>query len=128
MGKQYLIDTNILIYYLNNDIPFDKVERLESIFESSFQISTISKIEILGWKAITAKEIEKVSNFLQFAKVIYIDSEIERIAIKTKQEKKVKTPDAIIAATAVSNNFTLITRNEDDFKNIPDMVIWNPFS
>ena len=82
MEKQYLIDTNILIYYLNNDIPDEKIAQLESIFETSFNISTISKIETLGWKAISKAEIEKISTFLDFANLLFIDSEIENLAIK----------------------------------------------
>ena len=38
-----------------------------------------------------------------------------------------KLPDAIIAATALNNNWTLVTRNEKDFKNI-NLDIYNPFS
>ncbi|WP_423976621.1 hypothetical protein [Kaistella sp.] len=37
-----------------------------------------------------------------------------------------KTPDAIIAATAVKNNFTLITENRKNFANIKDLKIMNP--
>lgn len=37
-----------------------------------------------------------------------------------------KTPDAIIAATALANDFTLITRNIKDFKNIEGFKLVNP--
>jgi len=38
-----------------------------------------------------------------------------------------KLPDAIIAATAIFHNFTLLTRNVDDFKNISFLHILNPW-
>jgi predicted nucleic acid-binding protein len=35
-----------------------------------------------------------------------------------RRDKKVKTPDAIIAATAIANDYTLISNNDKDFKSI----------
>ena len=42
-----------------------------------------------------------------------------------KAYRKIKTPDAIIAATAIVHKFTLLT-NDDDFKNIPGLQIIEP--
>ncbi|MEA3446475.1 MAG: hypothetical protein U9R19_17305 [Bacteroidota bacterium] len=41
--------------------------------------------------------------------------------------KKINTPDAIIAATALTNDFIVVTRNESDFERITDLEIYNPF-
>jgi predicted nucleic acid-binding protein len=35
--------------------------------------------------------------------------------------------DAIIAATALTENFVLVTRNTADFKNIPGLELLNPW-
>ena len=43
----FLIDTNILVYYLDGDIPGTNT-RIDSIFRDSFVVSVISKIEFLG--------------------------------------------------------------------------------
>ena len=45
--------------------------------------------------------------------------------LKLEDQKKTKTPDAIIAATAIVNNFTLITC-DNDFINITDLKLLNP--
>lgn len=127
MDKQYLIDTNILIYYMNDEIPVASLEKLENIFQQSFHISTISKIETLGWKSISVSEVTKISAFLNYAEVLFIDENIEQKSIEIKQKKKVKTPDAIIAATAMVNDYIIVTRNESDFKNIDNLEVWNPF-
>jgi predicted nucleic acid-binding protein len=37
-----------------------------------------------------------------------------------------KLADAMIAATALEQNLTLVTRNVDDFKNI-GILLFNPF-
>jgi len=47
------------------------------------------------------------------------------IAEKTyllRREHRIKLPDAIIAATALANQFTLITRNTTDFWNIKGLT------
>lgn len=44
-----------------------------------------------------------------------------------KQNSKLKLPDAIIAATAITKNLILITRNTEDFKNITELKTINPF-
>ena len=49
------------------------------------------------------------------------DNRIDDVAnsvIKIRQNYKVKTPDAIIGATALINGFDIITNNIDDFKHL----------
>jgi hypothetical protein len=38
----YLIDTNILIYYFNDNIPPEQTKEVENIFNNSFNISLIT--------------------------------------------------------------------------------------
>ena len=49
MGKEYLVDTNILIYYFADAIQEKELNRIENIFKTFFNISIITKIEFLGW-------------------------------------------------------------------------------
>jgi hypothetical protein len=37
-------------------------------------------------------------------------------------------PDAVIAATCLVNDFTLVTRNQKDFKGINGLELYNPFT
>ncbi len=127
MDNKYLIDTNIIIYYLNNNIPDKEIDKIEKIFEVSFNISTISKIEVLGWHRITRTEKKRIENFLDNAKIFYLDKAVELKAISIKQKFKIATPDTIISATALENNFIIVTRNEADFVKIKGLKIYNPF-
>ena len=43
--RKYLLDTNILIYYWNGDIPEGERDKIEEILKHSFIISIITKIE-----------------------------------------------------------------------------------
>ena len=58
--------------------------------------------------------------------LIYIDKLIEQKAINIRQHKKMKLGDSIIAATALVNNLTIVTRNESDFYGL-GLTIYNPF-
>ena len=84
-------------------------------------------MEFLGFKKHTEKSFQKSSKFLEHAEIIGIDDEIVENVIALRRKKKMKLPDAIIAATAMKNNWTLITRNEDDFKDT-GLIVYNPFS
>jgi len=46
--------------------------------------------------------------------------------IAIRRNCKMKTPDAIIAATAIINDFTLLT-SDADFNHISNLKILNPF-
>jgi len=56
----------------------------------------------------------------------YILDSVER-TIKLCKQIKIKLPDAIIAATALCESFTLVTRNISDFIKIPDLILLNPW-
>lgn len=121
MGKSvsYLIDTSIIIYYLADTIPKSEINKVEEIFRTSFNTSIITKIEFLGWRGHTENG---------FANVIPLTDEIADLAVSIRRKAKVKLPDAVIAATALHGNLTLITRNENDFKDIEeDLRIYNSF-
>jgi len=56
-----------------------------------------------------------------------LNRDIARVTIALRKDHKIKLGDAIIAATALVNNLTIITRNIVDFKNIEGLKLLNPF-
>ena len=58
--------------------------------------------------------------------VRFIDQEIAENAIDIRKQYRIKLPDAIIAATANTDDLCLVTRNIEDFKNIAVKIL-NPF-
>ena len=117
MKNRYLIDTNTIIYYFNG-ITDD--ENITKILENSFNISIITKIEFLSWqKLLEDKNLnQKAIDFISHANIYELDNEIANQTISNRQKYKIKTPDAIIGATAMVHGFELITNNVDDFKNL----------
>ena len=81
----------------------------------------------MGWKGHTPEGFEKSKEFISFAHVIPLTDEIADFAIELRRRKKMKLPDAVMAATALRYGLTLITRNVEDFKSIDGLEIYNPF-
>jgi predicted nucleic acid-binding protein len=128
MGQEYLIDTNILIYEFQDSFPSECVEFIDKIFDESFNISIISEIEFLGWNGFSKKDLQDADDFLDFACVYPLNSEIKNLAIKIKQKYNTKLGDAIIAATSIHHNCILVTRNSKDFEKIENLKLYNPFN
>jgi len=59
---------------------------------------------------------------------VHLTEEVIEGVIRIRKKFRVKLPDAIILASAIENNLTLITRNIEDFKTVaPPDVLVNPF-
>ena len=124
MGKKYLIDTNVLIEYLAGVLPDDvsvKSQRL-SVKSLIFPLST--KIEILGH----ASAVKEVVVFVDTANIFHINEEIIERTVSLRKISKIKLPDAILAATAITYDLVLLTRNTDDFKSIKNLKVENPWN
>ncbi|NES22868.1 MAG: type II toxin-antitoxin system VapC family toxin [Symploca sp. SIO3E6] len=113
----YLIDTNIIIYYFNG---LTDDESIHTILTDSFKISIITKIEFLGWGqfATDSESHTKAREFISYATVFNLTEAIAEQAILLRQQFKPKTPDAIIAATALVNGLTVVTNNTADFRHL----------
>jgi predicted nucleic acid-binding protein len=123
---QYLFDSNILIYHLNGYLNERGSELLEEGILGEGAYSTISKIELLGFQqpeVIEAHARELLADLLE----IPISSEIAEQTIEIRKAYKIKLPDAVIAATALTSKLKLVTRNSKDFAQIAGIILVNPF-
>lgn len=110
----YSLDTNILIDALLDHAPA-KLE-LRRIADSGARmwISRIAWIEVLS-KGDDAL-VREMQRFLGHFGLDEIDDEIShRAAALRRQRPRLKTPEAIILATAQTRGRVLITRNTKDF-------------
>ncbi len=126
MGQRHLIDSNVIIDYTANSLSSKGSDFVEQLFDSDFLISVVVKIEVLGFADFPAK-LKAMEEFVNAASVLPLDETIAIQAIQLRRKhKKLKLGDAIIAATALVYNLTLITRNISDFKNISELKTINP--
>ena len=102
------------------------IHNISSMLQESFAVSVIAKMEFLGFNGFTHDEKKKAREFISFAQIIPLEDIIVERVIEIKQNFKIKLPDAIIAATAMSRDLFLVTRNVNDFKQITVNLI-NPF-
>jgi predicted nucleic acid-binding protein len=122
----FLVDTNTLIYHAAGS-PVAKEYLASLIATRAFNISVITRIEFLGWHAQTPEGFEKCQRLVALSHVLPVSEEVADRAIDLRRYKNVKVADAIIAATALVNDLTLVTRNPDDFKGIIALKVVNPF-
>jgi predicted nucleic acid-binding protein len=112
MGKRYLIDSNIVIKTATvNTFDNKSILFLKTILDESFNISVISKIELLS-------KDDSLLSFIETSNVLPLTDQIIEKTIELRRKHKIKIPDAIIAATALIHKFDLITNNVKDFSNI----------
>jgi predicted nucleic acid-binding protein len=123
--EQYLIDTNVVSDYLSASLTAPSMEFLDSAIDAIPNISIITQIELLCWNTDEATA-QSVLDFIQDSLVLEISADVIAHCVALRKRKKIKTPDAIIAATALAHNFTLITANEKDFVDIAGLKIINP--
>lgn len=94
----YLIDTNILIYYLAGAIPDDKKPVIDRILQESFNISIITRIELLGWKEHTPEGLDKARHLLDCAQCLPLTDTLAEKTIELRALVTISLPDAVIAA------------------------------
>jgi len=127
--EQFLIDTNILIYFFDGKLTDKQRKTVVELFEQSFNISVISKIEFLGFKDFFDNEkYVNAKEFVSIANIIPLSDDLIDKIIEIKQQWNLKLGDAIIGATAIANNYTVVTRNQKDFEKIVGLKIINPLN
>ena len=119
MGSTYLIDTSAYSKYLSGLLSPDNLDLIAEIVETNPVISIITRIELLSW-VTGSKEVEiKVREFITEANVETLNESIILQTVRLRRHyKSVKLPDALIAATAIVNDFTLLSTNDSDFEKI----------
>lgn len=126
MGKGYLIDTCAVIKFLYGVFPPEGLSFLKSVVDRESILSVINKIELLVYAFPNEKEEEKFNKFISHSRIINLEDDIVHNTIRIRKENNIKLPDAIIAATAITNDLILISDNDKDFNKIPDLKYLNP--
>lgn len=122
---KYLIDNNVISSFFSNDLPERAIEFIADLIDNTPNISIITQIEALSW-VTKDKNIENlVKEFIEDCKIYNITPEVVNKCIKLRRNKRIKTPDSIIAATAIANEMILIT-SDTDFNNIDDLIVIDP--
>ena len=123
---RYLIDTNIWIYAAAEQQPAEQALRLAAEAEWT-GFSAITRLELFSYPELTFEEETALEAILRaFSEVAVNSAAIDR-AIEVRRSRRVRIPDAIIAATALNASAVLVTRNVADFRGIDGLEVWDPY-
>lgn len=124
-GPRYLLDTNIIIgFFAGKDWTVDFIEKA-LLDKANFFVSSITRMELLGFPGITEEEESKIESFLTQVSIVPLSEEIENLAISLRRTSRMKLPDAIISATSVSLKAKLVTADAD-FEKVEGIEVVNP--
>jgi hypothetical protein len=119
-GNSILLDTNIVLYFLNGEKTLIPLLEQKNIF-----ISFITQLELLGSKNIESKNIQTIKNFINECNVIDITDGIKDKTIQLRRDYSLKLPDSIIMATSLWLKIPLITADKDFRKiDVADLIFF----
>ena len=128
----YLIDSDWLIDHLAGIPP--AIELLDGLAQEGLAISVITYMEVYqGVERSPNPEVAraKLTAFLDTVPVIAFESAIADRCARLRetlrqQGKRVNSRalDLIIASTAIEHELTLVTRNIEDYEDIPDLKLY----
>ncbi len=122
-----LIDTNILIYALTSNAAGPILARIDAAIANQAHYSIVTRMELLGWQGHTSESRNKTENLLAQLTEIPLTPSVVATVIDIRSSLSIKLPDAIIAASALTANLPLLTRNTSDFLRIAELQTINPF-
>jgi predicted nucleic acid-binding protein len=82
---------------------------------------------VLGFNT-TAEATQLLTRFINDSIIVGLSDKIVDKTIEIRKRHKIKTPDAIIAASSLISGFVLISRNTKDFVQIEGLEVINPYN
>jgi len=82
---------------------------------------------VLGFHRLDPVEKNKLEFFLSGMTILPLEQKVVVRAVTLRQERKMSLGDALIAASALEFEHTLVTRNVKDFEWIEGLSLLNPF-
>lgn len=111
-GTDLLLDTNVIIGLLKGHAPAVALAESAQLTLDRAAVSQITRMELLGFPSLTEEEEHEIRAFLSCCRVCLLDEHIEAEAIRLRRSGLLKLPDAIIAATALTAGYRLLTLDE----------------
>lgn len=84
-------------------------------------------LKLLGFNS-PPQAAQDLQDLVNNVTILELTRDIVNQTIALKKMKKIKLPDAVVAATALVHNLTLISRNTIDFKNISGLTCLDPYT
>jgi len=111
-GTKYLLDTNFVLGLLKATPEVIAIVTERDLLASHCAYSAVTRMELLGYPNMTSDEERLISDRLSKFTYLSISSEVEDLAIALRRTRKLKLPDALIAATAIHYSLELLTLDQ----------------
>lgn len=104
-GNKILLDTNAFIYF------FEGRSRITELVVNTPEIyfSAISEIELLSAPHLTPNETDLIKAFLSLCYKVELTQEIINQTVVIRRQTHLKVPDAIVVASAIHLQASLVT-------------------
>jgi predicted nucleic acid-binding protein len=122
---QYLMDNNAISSYFSGHFSEKGMAFIAETIDQIPTISVITEIEALSWVTTDTNKESIIREFIQDSNVLSLTPSVVNQCVRIRRSKKIKTPDAIIAATALVHDLTLIT-SDKDFNDIQGLQVIDP--
>jgi len=106
---RFMLDTNVIIGTLNNDL--DLLVFLETFPDCEIYINPIVAIEVLAKASMSENEEAAARALLDSFKWTEIDKAVCEVAVQIRRAKELRLPDALIAASAIILNATVLSND-----------------
>lgn len=107
-GRNYLVDTNVLIQLGNGDEVITDFLQEKIVF-----LSFISEMELLSKPGLSTEHVKLLQSLVNSCVLVEFNHEIKSEAIKLRRSHRLKLPDAIVAASAKYLRLPLLTADKD---------------
>ena len=104
MKVDYVLDTNIFILLFNNQLD-------ETIPQGHLGFSVITEIELLSFAGLSTDDEQSIRQSLQALERLSLDQAVSQQTVVLRRQYRLKTPDAIVAASALIADAVLITND-----------------
>jgi predicted nucleic acid-binding protein len=112
-GCDYLLDTNVVIY-------LQKGLLAAPLPPGRFALSIITEIELRSFSGLTEAQEDALKGLFASLSIIPLDGAVKEETIRLRRQHQIKTPDAIIAATALTQGAAFLT-NDERLLNLPGL-------
>lgn len=125
-----ILDTTFVIDVLNGD-PSAERRRIELDERGDAAVSAVSVFELVEGAYLSDRTDDELATILEFLSRLYVlpvDGEIALLAGELSAElisrgERIEAEDVLIAATAVKNDASILTRNVDHFERLEGVAV-----
>lgn len=111
--QRILIDTDVFVDHIRG-------KQEMQIEQDYVAYSVVTRCELFAGKHVNEADVQVLLAPFQ---ELPVDREIAELAGRFRRVTQIRTPDALIAATALKNKLALLTRNLRDFDQVPELEV-----